>query len=231
MTFKSELTISSRASRDFFSFREWWRTEIVTVLWYIVFVFKSRTIFLLINHQHKLEVIRSFLGMYSAVTITMYTSHKNHTDTKTFYNDNKTPSPHNLLVNRFLKLFLCQVSKETTVGNYVHITKITYILQFWESKPVSAVTNGPTRRTELDDHCDKLAATRCGGKFKHEFVANLPLSLPAKEFWKSVNTCGSYGQKFSVLFFWLTVYAYIMYTSQRFLYYTTLWNLNCQNYL
>jgi len=23
---------------------------------------------------------------------------------------------------------------------------------------------------------------RCGGIFKHEFVANLPLSLPAKEF-------------------------------------------------
>jgi len=42
---------------------------------------------------------------------------------------------------------------------------------------------------------------RCGGKFKHEFVANLLLSLPAKEFGKSVNSWGSYGQEFSVLFF------------------------------
>jgi len=42
---------------------------------------------------------------------------------------------------------------------------------------------------------------RCGGTFKHYFVANLPLSLPVKEFWKSVNVWGSYGQEFSVLFF------------------------------
>jgi len=47
---------------------------------------------------------------------------------------------------------------------------------------------------------------RCGGIFKYEFVANIPLSLPLKEFWKSVNISGSYGQEFSVLFFWLTVY-------------------------
>ena len=42
---------------------------------------------------------------------------------------------------------------------------------------------------------------RCGGIFKYEFVANLPFSLLAKEFWKSVNILGSYGQEFSVLFF------------------------------
>jgi len=42
---------------------------------------------------------------------------------------------------------------------------------------------------------------RCGGIFKYEFVANLPMSLPVKEFWKSVNIWGSYGQEFSVLFF------------------------------
>ena len=28
---------------------------------------------------------------------------------------------------------------------------------------------------------------RCGGIFKHEFVTNLPLSLPANEFRKSIN--------------------------------------------
>ena len=47
---------------------------------------------------------------------------------------------------------------------------------------------------------------RCGGIFKYEFVANLPLSVLVKEFWKSVNIWGSYGQEFSVLFFWDTVY-------------------------
>ena len=35
---------------------------------------------------------------------------------------------------------------------------------------------------------------RCGGIFKYEFVANLPVSL-------LVNIWGSYGQEFSVLFF------------------------------
>jgi len=33
------------------------------------------------------------------------------------------------------------------------------------------------------------------------FFANLPLSLSVKEFWKSVNIWGNYGQEFSVLFF------------------------------
>jgi len=61
----------------------------------------------------------------------------------------------------------------------------------------------------LFDYCDFLntdislgsAVTylRCGGIFKYKFVANLSLSLPVKEFWKSVNIWGSYGQEFSVL--------------------------------
>ena len=42
---------------------------------------------------------------------------------------------------------------------------------------------------------------RCGGIFKYESVANLPVSLLVKEFWKSVNISGSYGQEFGVLFF------------------------------
>jgi len=68
----------------------------------------------------------------------------------------------------------------------------------------------------LLEHCDFVnidisqgsVATylRCGGIFKHKFVANLPVSLPVKEFWKSVNIWGSYGQEFGVLFFWDTVY-------------------------
>ena len=42
---------------------------------------------------------------------------------------------------------------------------------------------------------------RCGGIFKYGLVENLPVSLPMKEFWKSVNIWGSYGQEFGVLFF------------------------------
>jgi len=42
---------------------------------------------------------------------------------------------------------------------------------------------------------------RCGGIFKYELVVNLPMSLPVKEFWKSVNIWGSYGQEFGFLFF------------------------------
>ena len=60
-------------------------------------------------------------------------------------------------------------------------------------------------------HCDFLnidisqgsVATRlrCGGIFKNELVANLPVSVLVKEFRKSVNIRQSYGQEFSVLFF------------------------------
>ena len=43
---------------------------------------------------------------------------------------------------------------------------------------------------------------RCGGIFKYDFVANLPLSQSVKKFQKSVNIWGSYGHEFSVLFFY-----------------------------
>ena len=49
--------------------------------------------------------------------------------------------------------------------------------------------------------CSVATYLRCGGILKYEFVANLPVSLPVKEFWKSVSIWGSYGQEFSVLFF------------------------------
>jgi len=42
---------------------------------------------------------------------------------------------------------------------------------------------------------------RCGRIFKYEFVANLLLSLSAKELLKSVNTWKSCGQEFSDLCF------------------------------
>jgi len=63
----------------------------------------------------------------------------------------------------------------------------------------------------LLEHCGFLnidilqgsVATRLrrGGIFKYELVAHLPVSLPVKEFRKSVNIWGSYGQEFGVLFF------------------------------
>ena len=63
----------------------------------------------------------------------------------------------------------------------------------------------------LFKHCDFLnidislssvaTCLRWDGIFKYELVANLPVSLPVKEFWKSINTWGSYGQEFGVLFF------------------------------
>ena len=49
--------------------------------------------------------------------------------------------------------------------------------------------------------CSVATQLRCGKIFKYNFVANLPLSLTVKKFWKSVNIWGSYGQVFSVLFF------------------------------
>ena len=77
---------------------------------------------------------------------------------------------------------------------------------FW----VGEVLHGSLLQLLLE-HCDFLnidisqgsVATRlrCGGIFKYELVANLPVSLPVKEFWKSVNISGSYGQEFGVLFF------------------------------
>ena len=42
---------------------------------------------------------------------------------------------------------------------------------------------------------------RCDEIFQYDFVANLPLSLPVKEFCKSVNIWLSYGQQFCVFFF------------------------------
>jgi len=42
---------------------------------------------------------------------------------------------------------------------------------------------------------------RCGGIFKYDFVANLPISLTTKKIEKSVILWGSYGQEFSVLYF------------------------------
>ena len=72
---------------------------------------------------------------------------------------------------------------------------------------MGAVLHGSLLQLLLE-HCDFLnidishgsVATRlrCGGIFKYELVANSPVSLPVKEFWKSVNICRSYGQEFGV---------------------------------
>jgi len=70
---------------------------------------------------------------------------------------------------------------------------------------VSLITIHTSDRRQFSDihisQCSVATYLRCGGIFIHEFVANLLLNLPAKEFRKSVKICGSHGQEFSVLFF------------------------------
>ena len=100
--------------------------------------------------------------------------------------------------------FISELTKE-------YFTRQIFKTVFW----VGEVLHGSLVQLLLE-HCDFLhidisqgsVATRlrCGGIFKYELVANLPLSLLVKDFWKLVNICGSYGQEFGVLFFWDTVY-------------------------
>jgi len=76
---------------------------------------------------------------------------------------------------------------------------------FWMAKSYTAVwsvTSWALWFLNVDSSQGSAATyLRCGGMIKHDFVANLTLSLSAKEFWKSVNIWGSCGQEFSVLFF------------------------------
>jgi len=55
-------------------------------------------------------------------------------------------------------------------------------------------------------HGSVVTHLRCDEMFQYDLIANLPLSLTVKEFWKSVNIWRSYRQKYSGMFFWLTVY-------------------------
>jgi len=55
-------------------------------------------------------------------------------------------------------------------------------------------------------HGSVATCLSCGGIFHNDSIANLPVSLSVKEFWKSVNIWRSYRQKYSGMFFWLTVY-------------------------
>ena len=48
----------------------------------------------------------------------------------------------------------------------------------------------------------EVTQLRCGGIGYKDFVANLPVALPVKEFSKSVNIWRSYGQDYSGLFFY-----------------------------
>jgi len=66
------------------------------------------------------------------------------------------------------------------------------------------------------EHCDffntdisqgsVVAQLRCGGIVNEDFAANFLMNLSVKEFWKSINIWQSYGEDYSALFFWLTVY-------------------------
>jgi len=50
-----------------------------------------------------------------------------------------------------------------------------------------------------------ITQLRCGGLVNDDFVGNLPVNLPVKVFWKSVDIWRSYGQW--LVFYWLTVYS------------------------
>jgi len=50
-------------------------------------------------------------------------------------------------------------------------------------------------------HGSVITQLRCGGIANDDFVGNLPVNLPVKEFWKSVNIWRSYGQYYSGLCF------------------------------
>jgi len=50
-------------------------------------------------------------------------------------------------------------------------------------------------------HGSVATKLRCGGMFKDQSVANLTMSLSAKEFSNTFHISGSYGQEFSVLLF------------------------------
>ena len=55
-------------------------------------------------------------------------------------------------------------------------------------------------------------ATRfgCGGILNDCFIANFPLSMPVKEFWKSVNICWSYYKNSLVCSFWPILYTHFV---------------------
>jgi len=99
--------------------------------------------------------------------------------------------------------------------NNAYFTRKNILKQFFEwlsLRPTcqfASITSWAWRFLNIDISQGSVATfLRCDGTFKYAFVANLQLSLAAKEFWKSVNIWRSYGQEFSVLLFWLTVYIY-----------------------
>ena len=57
-----------------------------------------------------------------------------------------------------------------------------------------------------------MTQLRCGGIFNNSVTANLPQSMPVKQFLKSVDIWWRYKQKFGGMFFWLTVYIYVRLT-------------------
>jgi len=57
-----------------------------------------------------------------------------------------------------------------------------------------------------------VTSLRCGGILKYDFVANLPLSLPVKEFQKNRLTFGEVMCKSSVSCFFLIHSVFICYT-------------------
>jgi len=114
-------------------------------------------------------------------------------------------------VQSTLNFYMADVNILLLVNYIMHIlTDKYFITVFWVAKSYMAIcfnyflSNAIFLNTDISQG-SVSTYTRCGGIFTDVSVANLPLNLSAKEFWKSANISGSYGQEFSVLFFGLTV--------------------------
>jgi len=96
---------------------------------------------------------------------------------------------HLLLVNKIMNILPDKYFKTVFWVSVLHGSLLQFLLD-----------HGEFLNTDISQG-SVATRLRCDGIFKHQFVANLPLSLAVKEFWKLVNISGNYGQKFSVLFF------------------------------
>ena len=104
-----------------------------------------------------------------------------------------------LLIKKIFSSRLWQICNEVTYPN------LNALLYYFQSCDLSLITiHKLDCRNFTEIHISQGSVAtylRCGGILKCEFVANLSLSLPVKEFWKSVNVWERYGQEFGVLFF------------------------------
>jgi len=103
-----------------------------------------------------------------------------------------------MLLHRFLSVNKYQTKKyfSTTFLEWLSLTSQFDALSHWSWQFLNTEISQGSVATRL----------RCGGMFNNYSIANLPVSLPVKRFWKSVSIWRSYGQKSSNPFLRLTVY-------------------------